>query len=106
MHRAEYIVKRLAFALMTVFVAITINFAAVPRAPGNAVGPARRAPHASPDLRAALTHEFGLDSSLWPQYFLYLDQLFSMRTWASRSPIPCRSRRTLTDKSLATRSRW
>ena len=75
LHRAEYVVKRLAFAVMTVFVAITINFVLFRALPGNAVADLARAPHASPQLRAALTHEFGLDQPLWKQYVLYLDQL-------------------------------
>jgi ABC-type dipeptide/oligopeptide/nickel transport system permease component len=76
MHRTDYILKRIAFALMTVFVAITINFLLFHALPGSAVTSALRSPHASPDLRAALTHEFGLDKSLLQQYFLYLNQLF------------------------------
>ena len=76
MHRTEYILKRLAFALMTVLVAITINFLLFHALPGSAVTSALRAPHASPELRAALTHEFGLDRPLLQQYFLYLNQLF------------------------------
>ncbi|MGZ6545302.1 MAG: ABC transporter permease [Actinomycetota bacterium] len=75
MHRAEYVVKRLAFAVMTVFVAITLNFVLFRALPGNAVADLARAPHASPQLRAALTHEFGLDKPLLTQYVLYLDQL-------------------------------
>ena len=75
MHRADYVIKRLAFALMTVFVAITINFVLFRALPGNAVTDLAHAPHASPQLRAALTHEFGLDQPLWKQYVLYLDQL-------------------------------
>ena len=75
MHRTEYVIKRIAFALMTVFVAITINFLLFHALPGSAVTSALRSPHASPALRAALTHEFGLDQSLFQQYFLYLKQL-------------------------------
>jgi ABC-type dipeptide/oligopeptide/nickel transport system permease component len=75
LHRAEYVVKRLAFAVMTVFVAITLNFVLFRALPGNAVADLARAPHASPQLRAALTHEFGLDKPLLTQYVLYLDQL-------------------------------
>ena len=75
MHRAEYVLKRLAFALMTVFVAITINFLLFRALPGNAVADLARAPHASPQLRAELTHVFGLDQPMWKQYVLYLDQL-------------------------------
>jgi ABC-type dipeptide/oligopeptide/nickel transport system permease component len=75
MHRLDYVVKRIAFALMTVFVAITINFILFRALPGSAVTNFARAPHASPQLRATLKHEFGLDQPLWKQYVLYLDQL-------------------------------
>ena len=75
MHRTEYILKRLLFAVMTVFVAITVNFILFHALPGSAVSGFLRAPHVSPELRAALTHEFGLDKSLWQQYVLYLKQL-------------------------------
>ena len=75
MHRVDYVVKRLAFAIMTVFVAITINFLLFRALPGSAVSDLARAPHASPQLRAALTHEFGLDQPMWKQYVIYLHQL-------------------------------
>ena len=70
MHRADYVIKRLAFALMTVFVAITINFLLFRALPGDAVADLARAPHASPQLRAELRHEFGLDQPIWKQYVL------------------------------------
>jgi ABC-type dipeptide/oligopeptide/nickel transport system permease component len=76
LHRVDYVVKRFAFALMTVLVAITINFLLFRALPGSAVADLSRAPHASPQLRAELTHEFGLDQPMWRQYVLYLDQLF------------------------------
>ena len=75
MHRVDYVVKRLAFAVMTIFVAITINFLLFRALPGNAVADLARAPHASPQLREALTHEFGLDQPMWKQYVIYLHQL-------------------------------
>lgn len=75
MHRADYVVKRLAFALMTVFVAITLNFILFRALPGTAVSDLSRVPHATPQFRAALTQEFGLDKSLWQQYAIYLKQL-------------------------------
>ena len=46
MHRTEYVIKRIAFALMTVFVAITINFLLFHALPGSAVTSALRSPHA------------------------------------------------------------
>jgi ABC-type dipeptide/oligopeptide/nickel transport system permease component len=73
--RAEYVLKRIAFALMTVFVAITINFVLFRMMPGDAVSNLARVPHATPALRAELTKEFGLDKPMWQQYLLYLEQL-------------------------------
>ena len=75
MHRAEYVLKRLAFAILTVFVAITLNFVLFRALPGNAVNQYLRVPHATPAMRAELTREFGFDKSLWQQYVLYLKQL-------------------------------
>jgi ABC-type dipeptide/oligopeptide/nickel transport system permease component len=74
-HGAEYVIKRLAFALMTVFVAITLNFVLFRALPGSAVEDKVRAPFASPELRAALTHEFGLDRPVLTQYVIYLKEL-------------------------------
>ncbi len=91
MHRADYVIKRIAFALITVFVAITINFILFRALPGSAVSNFSRAPHASPELRATLTHEFGLDQPLWKQYVLYLDQLIVHRnmgvSFADNQPV-------------------
>jgi ABC-type dipeptide/oligopeptide/nickel transport system permease component len=74
-HGARYVLKRAAFAIMTVFVAITLNFLLFHALPGSAVSDFSRAPHASPQLREELTKEFGLDKSLWQQYLSYLNQL-------------------------------
>jgi ABC-type dipeptide/oligopeptide/nickel transport system permease component len=76
MHRAEYVVKRIVFAVITIFVAITLNFILFRLLPGNAVADLTRVPNATPALRVALTKEFGLDLSMWQQYIRYLGQLF------------------------------
>jgi ABC-type dipeptide/oligopeptide/nickel transport system permease component len=73
--RADYVLKRVAFAIVTVFVAITINFVLFRMMPGDAVSNLARVPHATPALRAELTKEFGLDKPMWQQYLLYLKQL-------------------------------
>jgi peptide/nickel transport system permease protein len=44
-------------------------------APGSAVSNLSRVPHATPELRAALKKQFGLDKSRGEQYVLYLKQL-------------------------------
>jgi peptide/nickel transport system permease protein len=63
------------FAIVTVFVAVTINFALFRLAPGTAVTNLARVPHATPALRNALKKQFGLDKSKGEQYLIYLRQL-------------------------------
>ena len=75
MRGADYVIKRTAFAVVTVFVAITLNFALFRLAPGSAVSDLSRVPHATPELRKALTKQFGLDKSKGAQYVVYLKQL-------------------------------
>ena len=75
MRGADYVIKRTAFAVVTVFVAVTINFALFRLAPGNAVTNLSRVPHATPETRRALEKQFGLDKSKPEQYVLYLKQL-------------------------------
>jgi ABC-type dipeptide/oligopeptide/nickel transport system permease component len=72
---ADYVVKRLVFAVITVFVAVTINFALFRLAPGSAVTNLARVPHATPETRLALKKQFGLDKSKLEQYFIYLREL-------------------------------
>jgi ABC-type dipeptide/oligopeptide/nickel transport system permease component len=72
---ADYVIKRLVFAVITVFVAVTINFALFRLAPGSAVTNLSRVPHATPETRLAIKRQFGLDKSRWEQYVLYLQQL-------------------------------
>jgi ABC-type dipeptide/oligopeptide/nickel transport system permease component len=73
---ADYVIKRGFFALVTVFVAITINFFLFRVLPGSAVSNLSRVPKASPQLVHALTVEFGLDKPKWQQYVIYLRELF------------------------------
>jgi ABC-type dipeptide/oligopeptide/nickel transport system permease component len=75
MRGADYVIKRTAFAVITVFVAVTINFVLFRLAPGNAVSNLSRVPHATQELRHALKQEFGLDKSKAAQYGIYLKQL-------------------------------
>lgn len=69
------ILKRAVFALVTAFVAITINFFLFRVLPGSAITNWAHVPNSSPQLQAALKREFGLDRSTTAQYFLYLKQL-------------------------------
>ncbi len=75
MRRADYVIKRGFFALITIFVAITLNFFLFRVLPGNAVTDLARVPHAGAQLRHALTVEFGLDKPKWQQYLIYLREL-------------------------------
>jgi ABC-type dipeptide/oligopeptide/nickel transport system permease component len=71
----DYVIKRGFFALVTVFVAITINFFLFRVLPGTAVTNLAQVPHASSQLQHALTVEFGLDKPKWEQYLIYLKNL-------------------------------
>ncbi|HZT85484.1 MAG TPA: ABC transporter permease [Gaiellaceae bacterium] len=75
MRGIDYVLKRVAFAIVTVFVAVTINFVLFRLAPGSAVSNLSRVPHATQQLRHALEVQFGLDKSKGAQYLIYLKQL-------------------------------
>ncbi len=75
MRGADYVIKRAGFAVLTIFMAITINFFLFRVLPGNAVTDLSRVPHATPALRHALEVEFGLDKPKWQQYLIYLKEL-------------------------------
>lgn len=75
MRGTDYVLKRVGFAVVTVFVAVTINFVLFRLAPGTAVSNLSRVPHATQQLRHALEVQFGLDKSKWQQYLIYLKQL-------------------------------
>jgi ABC-type dipeptide/oligopeptide/nickel transport system permease component len=71
----DYVLKRIGFAVVTIFVAVTINFVLFRLAPGSAVSNLSRVPHATQQLRHALEVQFGLDKSKGEQYVIYLKQL-------------------------------
>ena len=75
MHRSDYLIKRALFAIVTVFVAITINFFLFRVLPGSAVRNLSRVPNATPELQHSLEAQFGLDKPLWQQYVIYVQQL-------------------------------
>jgi ABC-type dipeptide/oligopeptide/nickel transport system permease component len=75
MRGADYVVKRIGFAVMTIFVAATLNFVLFRTLPGSAVTDLSRVPHATPEARQAIARQFGLDKSKWEQYLIYLGQL-------------------------------
>jgi ABC-type dipeptide/oligopeptide/nickel transport system permease component len=72
---ADYVIRRVAFALLTVLIAVTLNFGLFRLAPGSAVSNLARVPHATPETRQAIKRQFGLDKSKLAQYGIYLKQL-------------------------------
>jgi ABC-type dipeptide/oligopeptide/nickel transport system permease component len=74
MRGMDYILKRTGFALITIFVAISLNFVLFRAVPGNAVS-ALRCRNCTPQFRRALTRQYGLDKSKWEQYVIYLERL-------------------------------
>ena len=98
MRGADYLLKRIGFALITVFVAITINFILFRVAPGSAVSNLSRVPHATKEARAAIAREFGLDKSKWQQYVIYLKQLANFNlgiSYQNSQPVSSNLRRAL-----------
>jgi len=86
---AGYVGKRLAFALLTVLVAVTVNFALFRAAPGDATT-ALRCRSCTPEFKAELRQELGLDHSLPRQYLIYLGGLAHGdlgRSFEDRQPV-------------------
>ena len=76
MIRGDYILKRATFAIVTIFVVITLNFFMFRVLPGTAVTNLAKVPNASIQLKRVLRREFGLSLPAWRQYVDYLIQLF------------------------------
>jgi ABC-type dipeptide/oligopeptide/nickel transport system permease component len=70
----DYVVKRTGFALVTVFVAISLNFALFRLLPGTAVT-GLRCGHCTKQFRESIVHQYGLDKPKWQQYEVYLQRL-------------------------------
>jgi peptide/nickel transport system permease protein len=68
------VIKRVLFALVTVWVAITLNFLLFRTLPGNAVS-ALRCRACTEQFKKAQIKELGLDESTWTQYKLYVEDL-------------------------------
>jgi oligopeptide transport system permease protein len=68
----RYLLKRLAGAIPTLLVIVTISFFLIRVAPG---GPFDREQSLSPDIMANLQNAYGLDQPMWTQYGRYLKAL-------------------------------
>jgi ABC-type dipeptide/oligopeptide/nickel transport system permease component len=86
---ADYFLKRTLFALVTVFVAITLNFIIFRATPGDAVT-GLRCQFCTVEFKDQLRAELGLDKSKWEQYVIYLKSLAQGdmgRSFVSREPV-------------------
>ncbi|HEX3256605.1 MAG TPA: ABC transporter permease [Gaiellaceae bacterium] len=70
----DYVAKRIGFALVTVFVAITLNFVLFRTLSGDAVS-ALRCRQCTKQFKEYQREQLGLDQSRWEQYKLYLSDL-------------------------------
>lgn len=70
----NYVVKRIGFALLTMFIAITLNFFLFRVLPGSAVS-GLRCQNCTQQFKRAITREYGLDRSKLDQYVVYLERL-------------------------------
>jgi ABC-type dipeptide/oligopeptide/nickel transport system permease component len=66
MRSSEYIVRRVAFAFATIFVAVTLNFVIFRAAPGDAAT-ALRCLSCTDEVRLQTRQELGLDKSKFQQ---------------------------------------
>jgi peptide/nickel transport system permease protein len=74
MRGTDYIVKRVLFAIGTVFVAVTLNFVLFRSLSGDAVS-ALRCRGCSQEFKEFQRQSLGLDKSKWEQYRIYLGDL-------------------------------
>jgi peptide/nickel transport system permease protein len=75
MTRSQYVIRRLLFAVATVIIAVTVNFFIFRAAPGDPASRLGLLPNASPKFLAHLRHDYGVDQSIFAQYFRYLREL-------------------------------
>jgi peptide/nickel transport system permease protein len=86
---ADYFLKRTLFAIVTVFVAITLNFIIFRATPGDAVT-GLRCQFCTVEFKDQLRAELGLDQSKWEQYVIYLKSLAQGdmgRSFVTREPV-------------------
>jgi len=74
MRGTDYVVKRVLFAIGTVFVAITLNFVLFRAVSGDATM-ALRCRQCTQEFRDYQRRRLGLDKSKWEQYRIYLGDL-------------------------------
>jgi peptide/nickel transport system permease protein len=70
----SYVVKKVAFAVATILIIMTLNFAIFRLMPGNPVAMIADMIRLRPEQVARLYELFGLDKTLWEQYVQYMIQ--------------------------------
>jgi ABC-type dipeptide/oligopeptide/nickel transport system permease component len=86
---SEYVVRRIAFAPATIFVAMTLNFVIFRAAPGDATT-ALRCLSCTDQVRAQVRQKLGLDKSKFQQYVIYLKDIAHGdfgRSFQNRQPV-------------------
>jgi peptide/nickel transport system permease protein len=86
---ADFLLKRTAFALITIFLAVSLNFIIFRAAPGD-VASALRCRACTPEFKEQARKEFGLDKSKFEQYGIYLKELAQGnlgRSFVTREPV-------------------
>jgi peptide/nickel transport system permease protein len=92
MNRRDYLIRKFLFALLTLFVVVTLNFFLFRVLPGDPVRSViGRGVRISPEIQAALRSQFGLDKPIFPdQYFNTLGQWLRGNlgvSWWLRRPV-------------------
>lgn len=73
--RQRFILRRAGTAVVIALVATLFSFVLFRALPGDAVTNIAQSPRITPEVQAALRHNFGLDKPLWTQYVLYVREL-------------------------------
>src|ERR1700742_1889463 len=74
----RYLAPRVAFALLTIYAAVTVNFLLFRAAPGDPLARFRAIPGLDPAELHQLSELFSLDKSVWEQYVSYLGALLTL----------------------------
>ena len=75
MLQPKYLARKVAWLLVTFFIVATFNFLLFHVMPGNPVLLLARSGHLTQQEAAQVTKLYGLNHSLFDQYFIYLDNL-------------------------------
>jgi len=72
---SKYVVRKLLFAIVTIFLVMTLNFTLIHVAPGDPITTLLGPDNQDPEARAEMMAAYGLDKPLHIQYAKYISQL-------------------------------